>query len=127
MPKTFLINTRNAGVKSALGSASKNAETILDKLQIMDLFDAIIDGNQVTHSKPDPEVFLKGSSALGLNPDECVVFEDALAGIEAAKAGGMYSVGIGSPDVLDIADKVVSGLDAITVEEVLLLGFDTVI
>ena len=125
--KDFLINTRNAGVKSALGSASKNAETILDKLQIMDLFDAIIDGNQVTHSKPDPEVFLKGSSALGLNPDECVVFEDALAGIEAAKAGGMYSVGIGSPDVLDIADKVVSGLDAITVEEVLLLGFDTVI
>ncbi|WP_447640437.1 MULTISPECIES: beta-phosphoglucomutase [Chitinophagaceae] len=122
--KDFLVSARNAGIKSALGSASKNAETILDKLQIMDLFDAIIDGNQVTHSKPNPEVFLKGSSALGLNADECVVFEDALAGIEAAKAGGMYSVGIGSPDVLFMADKVVSGLDAISVEEVRMLDTD---
>lgn len=120
--KDFLINARSAGIKSALGSASKNAETILEKLQITELFDAIIDGNQVTHSKPDPEVFLKGAFALGLLPVECVVFEDALAGIEAAKAAEMYSVGIGAADVLGMADIVVTGLDAITVDEVLLLN-----
>ncbi len=119
--KTFLLEAKNDRIKIALGSASKNAGTILDKLQIVDLFDAVIDGNQVTHSKPNPEVFLKGATALGLQPYECVVFEDALAGIEAAKSGGMYSVGVGTSDVLAIADKVVSGLDAVTVNDVLSL------
>ncbi|MFT4202844.1 MAG: beta-phosphoglucomutase [Chitinophagaceae bacterium] len=120
--KDFLIAVRNAGLKSALGSASKNAQIILGKLGITDLFDAIVDGNHVTHSKPNPEVFLKGASALQLKPTECVVFEDALAGIEAAKAAKMYSVGIGSWEILGIADNVVAGLDAITVEEVLELS-----
>lgn len=120
--KTFLENAHAAGLKIALGSASKNAGIILDKLQITNLFDAIVDGNQVTHSKPNPEVFLKGATDLGLQPIECVVFEDALAGIEAAKAGGMYSVGIGSPEVLGMANKVVSGLNAITVNEVISLS-----
>lgn len=119
--KAFLQNIHNAGLKIALGSASKNAGTILEKLEITNLFDAVIDGNQVTHSKPDPEVFLKGAEALGLQPSECVVFEDALAGIEAAKAGNMYSIGIGSSDVLTIADKVFAGLNKITIKDVLLL------
>lgn len=119
--KTFLQNIHNTGLKIALGSASKNAGTILEKLEITSLFDVIIDGNQVTHSKPDPEVFLKGTEALGLQPSECVVFEDALAGIEAAKAGNMHSIGIGSPNVLTIADKVFAGLNEITIEDVLSL------
>lgn len=117
--KEFLLNARNAGLKTALGSASKNAGMILDKLNITDLLDAVIDGNQVTRSKPDPEVFLKGAAALHFQPNECVVFEDALAGIEAAKAAGMYSIGIGTEVVLGIADKVVPGLYALTVQDVI--------
>ncbi|PZP47727.1 MAG: beta-phosphoglucomutase [Pseudopedobacter saltans] len=119
--RSFLQDLRNAGLKIALGSASKNAGTILDKLNIVSLFDAVIDGNQVKNSKPDPEVFLKGAEALGLESMECVVFEDALAGIEAAKAGKMYSIGIGDPSVLGIADKVFTGLNEIKLNDVLSL------
>ena len=80
-------------------------------------FDAIIDGNKVTLPKPDPEVFLKGAEAVGVAPAACVVFEDAIAGIEAAKAGGMKAVGIGSPQVLTEADLVVSGLHEMDLEK----------
>jgi beta-phosphoglucomutase len=109
--KEFLETCRAAGIKTALGSASKNSSTILDKINMADLFDAIVDGNHVSKAKPDPEVFLKGAEALGVAPVECVVFEDAIAGVEAAINGGMKVVGIGSPDVLNKADLVVSGLD----------------
>lgn len=109
----FVLACRNAGIKTALGSASKNAMMILDKIGMTGLFDAIIDGNKVSKAKPDPEVFLKGAEALGVRPADCVVFEDAIAGVEAAKAGGMKAVGIGSPDVLAKADLVVTGLDKI--------------
>src|SRR6202012_3098667 len=83
--KEFLITCRSAGIKTALGSASKNSETILEKIDITNLFDAIIDGNKVTNPNPDPEVFLKGAEAVGVAPANCVVFEDAIAGVEAAK------------------------------------------
>lgn len=106
----FLIKARRAGLKTALGSASKNSRTILDGLKITELFDAVIDGNMVRHSKPDPEVFLKGAEALGLKPEECLVFEDAYAGIEAAHNGGMKAVGIGSPENLPNADLCIPGL-----------------
>jgi beta-phosphoglucomutase len=109
--KEFLESCRAAGLKTALGSASKNSMTILDKINISGLFDAIIDGNKVSKPKPDPEVFLKGAEELGIAPVNCVVFEDAIAGIEAAKNGGMKAIGIGSPSVLTEADLVVSGLD----------------
>jgi len=115
--KEFLIACRAAGLKTALGSASKNSTTILNNIKIVDLFDAIIDGNHVSKSKPDPEVFLKGAEAVGVAPADCVVFEDAIAGIQAAINGGMKSVGIGSPDVLTQADMVVSGLDNMTIEK----------
>jgi len=108
--REYLTQLRSRGVKVALGSASKNAPMILDNLKIADLFDAVIDGNSVATPKPDPEVFLKGAQALGLAPADCVVFEDAQAGIEAARAGGMKAVGIGSPDVLTDADFCVAGL-----------------
>jgi beta-phosphoglucomutase len=96
----FLQTAYDQGIKIALGSASKNAPMILEKLGITPLFTAIIDGNNVVNGKPHPEVFLKGAQALGLEPSECVVFEDSIAGVQAAKAGGMSSVGIGDAETL---------------------------
>jgi beta-phosphoglucomutase len=94
--KECLTHLRENGVKVALGSASKNATLILHNLKVIDLFDVVIDGNKVSKTKPDPEVFLLGAKELGVCPGECVVFEDAEAGIEAAKAASMYAVGIGN-------------------------------
>lgn len=87
----------------ALGSASKNARPILEKVNLMDYFDAIVDGTQVTKAKPDPEVFLLAAAQMGVNPKECLVFEDAVAGIEAANNAGMLSIGIGEEKVLSEA------------------------
>ena len=114
----FLRASRAAGIKVALGSASKNAPLILERLGWLPLFDAMVDGNVVTASKPDPEVFLEGARRLGLKPEECVVFEDSEAGVEAARRGGMKVVGIGHG--LD-ADLLVSGLDQLTPEQALQL------
>ncbi|HWZ87647.1 MAG TPA: beta-phosphoglucomutase [Polyangiaceae bacterium] len=111
--KEYLLALRAQGVKIALGSASKNAEIILQNLGVRDLFDAVIDGNKISKSKPDPEVFLLGAKALGVAPSACVVYEDAAAGVEAAKAGGMYAVGIGLAENLPGADIVVPGLYAL--------------
>jgi beta-phosphoglucomutase len=119
--KEFLIACRQAGLKTALGSASKNSGTILGKVGIANLFDAVIDGNKVSKPKPDPEVFLKGAEELGMPPANCVVFEDAIAGVEAAKNGGMKAVGVGSPDVLYEADLVISGLNEMSLEKLYLL------
>src|SRR6195952_4871699 len=115
--KEFVETCRAAGLKTALGSASKNSMTILDKINMTNLFDTVIDGNKVTNAKPDPEVFLKGAEALGVQPAECVVFEDAIAGVEAAINGGMKVVGIGLPSVLTKANLVVSGLDKMSLEK----------
>ena len=108
--KEFLEAVRAAGLKTALGSASKNSGTILKKVGLLDHFDAIIDGNVVSASKPNPEVFLKGAEALAIEPSACVVFEDAIAGIQAALAGGMKVVGIGDAATLRGANLVVAGL-----------------
>ena len=116
---TFFAQTRKAGLKTALGSASKNAPLILERIGMTEAFDVIIDGTKVNKSKPDPEVFTKGADELGIPYAECVVFEDAVAGIEAGKRAGMFTVGIGSPDVLTQADLVAPGLGELTVEEVL--------
>ena len=114
--REFVQSCRDAGIKTAIGSASKNTPTILAKLELLPLFDAIIDGNSVTNPKPDPEVFLKGAEALQVAPIACVVFEDAIAGVEAAINGGMKAVGIGSPELLKEANMVISGLDKMTLE-----------
>ncbi len=87
-------------VPMALGSASKNAVPILEKVGLLPYFRVVVDGNAVTKAKPDPEVFLNAAAALGVSPANCVVFEDALAGIEAANVAGMVSIGIGDPVVL---------------------------
>ena len=112
----FLQALREFGYKIALGSASKNAGIILDKVGLTSYFDAIVDGNLVTISKPDPQVFLKGAEMLGVEPAACVVFEDAVAGVESALAGGMKVVGIGSRETLSGADLVISGLHEMNIE-----------
>jgi beta-phosphoglucomutase len=113
----FLQHAHAQGIKIALGSASKNAPMILDKMGLTPLFDAIIDGNNVINGKPHPEVFLKGAAALGLNPEECIVFEDSIAGVQAAKTGGMSCVGIGTPETLEGADVHFTALGDTTPEE----------
>jgi len=105
-----LEQTKSAGIKIALGSASKNAQMVLRQCQIEHFFDAVIDGNMVTHSKPHPEVFLKGAKAVGVSPSECLVIEDSRAGIEAALAGKMHTVAIGTPENLPGAEVYISGL-----------------
>jgi beta-phosphoglucomutase len=106
----YLQLLRMKGVRIALGSASKNAPLILERLGISMLFDAIVDGNKVSKAKPDPEVFLRAAEELKIPIDECVVFEDAEAGIEAAHRAGMTAVGIGKPALLKDADIVIAGL-----------------
>ncbi|TXG36647.1 beta-phosphoglucomutase [Seonamhaeicola maritimus] len=94
----------NVGIKYVLGSASKNAPLILKQIGLYDRFAGIVDGNSVSKAKPDPEVFLIGAEKLNLTPKQCVVFEDAIAGIEAAKNANMISVGIGDENTLKEAD-----------------------
>lgn len=90
-----LAEIRRRGYKISLGSSSKNAKFILERVALLDAFDAISDGNNITRSKPDPEVFLKGAEFLGEKPEDCLVVEDAEAGIVAGIAGGMKTAAIG--------------------------------
>ena len=114
-----LLAMRERGIRAALGSASRNTPLILDKLGIGPLLDAVIDGNVADRAKPDPQVFLLGAEALGLSPAECVVFEDAAAGIEAARAGGMATVGVGQAENLPGVDMLIPGLYALDVDGML--------
>jgi len=116
--KTLLLELRAAGAKVALGSASKNSERILSGLEIIHLFDHIIDGNKTTESKPHPQVFLMGAEALGLDPADCIVFEDSIKGVEAANAGGFVSVGVGNAETLAAADFVLPDLAGITMAKI---------
>ncbi len=99
-----LDHLRDARIPMALGSASKNAGPILEKVKLLTYFDAIVDGNSVTKAKPDPEVFMIAAKNLEVAPINCVVFEDALAGIAAANTAGMISIGIGEAEVLSEAN-----------------------
>lgn len=112
----LLQYARENNIPVALGSASKNASLILEKLGITHLFDAIVDGNHVTKSKPDPEVFLKGAQLLNHPPQECIVFEDAAAGIAAAKAAGMTTIGMGGEEEVKTATYCFDSMKEITHE-----------
>ncbi|MGS2737792.1 beta-phosphoglucomutase [Sinomicrobium sp. M5D2P17] len=101
-----LLFLREKGRKIALGSASKNARLILEKTDIMHLFDAVVDGNDVSKAKPDPEVFVLAAQQINVNAADCVVFEDSVAGIQAANMAGMTSIGIGDSATLQEADLV---------------------
>lgn len=100
-----LEKLRRRGLKLAVGSSSKNTPLILEKTDLRKYFDEVSDGNNITHSKPDPEVFLKAAQYIGLAPSECVVVEDAESGIRAAKAGGFASLSIGESINKTIADR----------------------
>lgn len=106
--KSLLLELRKRGMKIGLASSSKNARTVVKLLNIQNEFDAIVDGTMITHSKPHPEIFLLAAKKLDVHPKDCVVFEDAEAGVEAAIAAGMKCVGIGSPLQLNKANLVVA-------------------
>lgn len=95
---------RKAGLKLAIGSSSKNTPAILKQIGLSDFFDAVADGNCITKSKPDPEVFLKAAQMIGLPPQDCLVVEDAYAGIEAGKNGGFTTAGIGTARDYELTD-----------------------
>ncbi len=110
----FINGIQAQGIHIALGSASKNAPRILEKIKLTHYFEVIIDGTKFTKSKPDPEVFLNGANALGIAPAHCVVFEDAPKGVQAALNGGMYAIGVGEPANLGHADLVIPGFKDVT-------------
>lgn len=116
---SFLSEIKEAGYLIGLGSASKNSEMILERTNLTNFFDVIVDGNVVSKSKPDPEVFLKGAELLGVLPEQALVFEDAIAGIEAANRAGMRSVGIGHANILTQATLVVEDLSKLSVSHLL--------
>lgn len=120
LPGSFelLEELRTNQIRIALGSASKNAQLILDNTGLTPYFDAIVDGNVVSKSKPDPEVFLKGAEMLHISPSGCVVFEDASAGVEAALRATMKAIGIGSPKELSKAHLVVEDLTKIQLKAI---------
>jgi beta-phosphoglucomutase len=106
----FLNNIKSDGIKTAVGSSSKNAHFILNKLRLIDSFDAVVDGNMVQKTKPDPEVFTLAAQLLGLGEHECMVVEDAEAGVMAAKAAGMKVLGISANGNLQQADVCIQNL-----------------
>jgi beta-phosphoglucomutase len=113
----FLDELIASNIKIALGSASKNSKLILERINMLHYFDAIIDGNNITKGKPDPQVFQMGAEATNCTPEECVVFEDALAGVQAGKAGGMKVIGVGSGEILKEADFVISSFKEMSIEK----------
>ena len=100
----FLAVLKERGIRSAIGSSSKNARFILERTGMQDAFDAISDGTNITNSKPDPEVFLKAAEMMGVAPESCLVVEDADSGVEAAKAAGMTALGVGPAASHELAD-----------------------
>ncbi|HRD06966.1 MAG: beta-phosphoglucomutase [Saprospiraceae bacterium] len=108
--ESLLMDLKANQIKIALGSASKNAIAILKSIGLFHYFDFISDGNSTDKSKPDPAVFLIAAKGVGLDPNECIVFEDSIKGIEAAITGGFHSIGIGDPQILQQADYVVDNL-----------------
>lgn len=108
--KELFAKLKKDQIRVALASSSKNAQTIIEILGIEKEFEAVVDGNMIVHSKPDPEIFLLAAKKLNLKPVDCVVFEDAEAGVEAALAAGMKCVGVGKPAQLNKANLVVKSI-----------------
>lgn len=98
---------RAAGLRIGLASSSKNAPMVIDILRVRELFDVVVDGTMIIHSKPDPEIFLLAAELIGVAPEYCLVFEDAEAGVEAALRAGMRCVGVGSEEQLGKADLII--------------------
>lgn len=113
--ENFLDTLRKKGIKLAVASASKNTRIILERLKLNDFFDTVVDGNMVSKAKPDPEIFIKTAMILDIAPEEAVVFEDAVAGIAAAKKAGMKVVGVGNKEILKDADIVIPDFQNINI------------
>ena len=105
-----LAAVRAAGLKIGLASVSKNAFTVLDRLGIRDRFDYVVDAALIANSKPHPEIFLNAAAALDVAPRDCLGVEDAVAGVASIKSAGMFALGVGSPEVLTQADRVIPDL-----------------
>ncbi|KGI86407.1 MULTISPECIES: beta-phosphoglucomutase [unclassified Exiguobacterium] len=117
--EAFLSELKEAGYKIGMASASKNAHMVTRQLGLLHAFDHIVDAATVVDSKPHPEVFLKAAEALAVEPKDCVGVEDAVAGVEAIHAAGMFAVGIGDPAVLTEADLVFTDTTGLTLDNVL--------
>ena len=115
----FIKELRKANIRVAIGSASKNTPLILKRVGILELFDAVADGNIVSKAKPDPDIFIKAAEMVNVKPRKCVVFEDAVAGVQAALNAGMMCIGVGSPKILIKAHYVVSGLKEMNIERLI--------
>ncbi|MBT8189688.1 MAG: beta-phosphoglucomutase [Bacteroidia bacterium] len=115
----FLDELKKNNIGMAVGSASKNALTIIDKVHLDQYFKIIVDGNMVSKTKPDPEVFLTAAKSLDVKPENCIVFEDSYKGIEAANSGGFYSVGVGLESNLPNANFVIPGFNNLNLEDIL--------
>ncbi|MBC2187682.1 beta-phosphoglucomutase [Listeria booriae] len=120
--ESFLKELKEAGIRTAIASASKNAEMILRSLGIRDQFDYVVDAAKITKSKPDPEVFLKALELLGLSADVCIGVEDAASGVDAIKDAKMRAVGIGSVDILGRADLVLASTADLQLEQLRNIG-----
>ena len=116
-----LQELKRRGIKIAVASNSRNARPIIRQVGIEQYLDAIVDGHEIENSKPDPEVFLLAAKNVGVAPAHCIVVEDAIAGLEAAKRAGMKALGIGTRERLPNADIVVPDLSAISIDELLSL------
>lgn len=115
--RELLVSLRQAGFKTALASASKNGQIVVDQLEIRSLLDAVVDGLDAPKSKPDPQVFLIAAERVGATPATSVVVEDAEAGVEAGLAGGMQVIGIGPAERVGKAGKVVTGVHELSVDD----------
>ena len=111
--RNTILSLKNRGIKVAIGSSSKNTRFILERVGLIDLFDAISDGNNISHSKPDPEVFLKAAEFLGIEPEYCMIVEDAVSGVEAGKRAGMTTTAVGDAARANVADNDIEKLSDI--------------
>ncbi len=108
--KELLDEAKTKGLNMAIGSSSKNAPYIIKLLGLTEYFAIIVDGNMVSDPKPHPEVFLNAAKGMGLDPEQCIVFEDAESGIKAAKAGGFFAIGVGNEHIATLADLYLTDL-----------------
>ena len=124
----FINELKKQKIKTALGSASRNTPMILDRVGLTNVFDAVADGNSVHKAKPDPEVFLKAAEMIEVETGRCVVFEDAIAGVEAALKARMICIGIGNKNILKDAHMVIKGLYEMNLNKLIVLekglGYD---
>lgn len=115
----LLADLKKENIRLALASASKNGPVIMEKLGIADLFDTVVDPASLANGKPDPEIFIKGAEQLQLKPEECVGVEDAQAGIESINAAGIFSVGVGTKEMMKNADYAVSDTSELKLSDIL--------